>query len=66
MEFPDQQREMLHLSCNIGIRDVPDMCVQSPRDRVLGIHIRQINHAYVYMLQLLHITQEFLLCLHDM
>ena len=36
---------MLHISCNIGTRDLPDMYALSPR--ALGIHIRQITRAYV-------------------
>ena len=41
---------MLHSSCNIGTHDLPDMYALSPRacgPRALGIHIRQITHAYV-------------------
>ena len=40
---------MLHISCNIGTCDLPDMYALSPR--ALGIHIRQIT-----LLQLLRIT----------
>ena len=36
---------MLHISCDIGTRDLPDMYALSPR--ALGIHIRQITCAYV-------------------
>ena len=36
---------MLHISCNIGTRDLPDMYALSPQ--ALGIHIRQITRAYV-------------------
>ena len=55
---------MLHISCNIGTSDLPDMYALSPR--ALGIHIRQITRyalrlwAYISgkslvpMLQLLH------------
>ena len=41
---------MLHISCNIGTRDLPDMYALSPRacgPRALGIHIKQITRAYV-------------------
>ena len=41
---------MLHISCNIGTRDLPDMYALSPwacGPRALGIHIRQITRAYV-------------------
>ena len=36
---------MLHISCNIGTNDLPDMYALSPR--ALGMHIRQIIRAYV-------------------
>ena len=36
---------MVHISCNIGTCDLPDMYALSPR--ALGIHIRQITRAYV-------------------
>ena len=36
---------MLHISCNIGTRYLPDMHALSPR--ALGIHIRKITRAYV-------------------
>ena len=45
---------MLHISCNIGTHDLPDMYALSPRacgPWALGIHIRQIT---LPMLQLLH------------
>ena len=41
---------MLHISCNIGTSDLHDMYALSPRacgPRALGMHIRQITHAYV-------------------
>ena len=41
---------MLHITCNIGTRDLPDMSALSPRacgPRAFSIHIRQIPHAYV-------------------
>ena len=41
---------MLHISCNIGTRDLPDMYALNPRacdPWALGIHIRQITSAYV-------------------
>ena len=51
---------MLHISCNIGTRDLPDMYALSPRacgPWALGIHIRQITRAYVTTLTyLIHIT----------
>ena len=36
---------MLHISCNIGTDDLPDMYTLNPR--ALGIDIRQITCAYV-------------------
>ena len=36
---------MLHISCNIGMNDLPDMYALSPQ--ALDIHIRQITHTYV-------------------
>ena len=41
---------MLHISCNIGTRDLPNMYTLSPwaaGPRALGIHIRQITRTYV-------------------
>ena len=41
---------MLHISCNVGTRDLPDMYSLSPWDCgpwALGIHIRQITSAHV-------------------
>ena len=37
--------EVLHISCNMCTRDLPDMYALSPR--ALGIHIRQIPRAHV-------------------
>jgi len=37
--------EVLHISCNMCTRDLPDMYALSPW--ALGIHIRQIPHAHV-------------------
>ena len=37
--------EVLHNSCNMGIRDLHDMYALSPQ--TLGIHIRQITRAHV-------------------
>ena len=42
--------EVLHISCNMGIRDLPDMYALSPRacgPRAPGIYIRQIPRAHV-------------------
>ena len=42
--------EVLHISCNMCTRDLPDMYALSPRacgPRALGIHIRQISRAHV-------------------
>ena len=36
---------MLHIFCDIGIHDLPNMYALSPR--ALGIQIKQITHAYV-------------------
>ena len=38
---------MLHISCNIGTCDLPDMYALRPAALALGIHIRQITRAYV-------------------
>ena len=41
---------MIHNTCNMAIRDLPDMYAQSPRavgPRASGIHIRQITHGHV-------------------
>ena len=41
---------MIHITCNMGSRDLPDMYALSPWDcgpRALGIHIRQIPPAHV-------------------
>ena len=41
---------MIHNTCNMAIRDLPDMYALSPRasgPRDLGIRIRQILHAHV-------------------
>ena len=41
---------MICNSCNMGIRNLPDMYAQSPRATGLGdedIHIRQIMNAHV-------------------
>ena len=46
----DDSRYTVHNSCNMYIRDLPDMYALSPR--ASGIHIRQIPMP---MLQLLHI-----------
>jgi len=37
--------KVLHISCNMCTRDLPDTYALSPR--ALGIHIRQIPHAHV-------------------
>jgi len=42
--------EVLHISCNMCIRDLPDMYALSSRacgPQALGIHIRQILHPHV-------------------
>ena len=42
--------EVLHITCNMCTRDLPDMYALSPRacgPRALGIHIRQIPRAHV-------------------
>jgi len=42
--------EVLHISCNMCTRDLPDMYALSPRacgPQALGMHIRQIPHAHV-------------------
>ena len=42
--------ELLHITCNICTRDLPDMYALSPRacgPWALGIHIRQIPRAHV-------------------
>ena len=35
---------MLHISCNMGTCDLPEVYAQSPQ--AVGMHIRQITHAY--------------------
>ena len=37
--------EVIHITCNMGSRDLPDMYAVSPR--ASGIHIRQIPSAHV-------------------
>ena len=37
--------EVIHNTCNMGARDLPDMYALSPR--ASGIHIRQIPRAHV-------------------
>ena len=42
--------EVIHNTCNMGARDMPDMYAFSPRacgPRASGIHIRQIPRAHV-------------------
>jgi len=40
--------EVLHISCNMGTRDLPDMYALGPAALgLLGIHIRQIPRAHV-------------------
>ena len=44
---------MIHITCNMGARDLPDMYALSPQacgPRALGIHIRQIPRAHVKLL----------------
>ena len=48
---------MLHISCNIGTRDLPDMYALGPR--ALGIHIRQITRACVTTITYMHV---YLVC----
>ena len=41
---------MIHITCNMGSRNLPDMYALSPRacdPRALGMHIRQIPPAHV-------------------
>ena len=41
---------MLHISCNMGTRDLPNMYARSPRacgPQASGKHIRQITSAHV-------------------
>ena len=41
--------KVIHNTCNMAIRDLPDMYTLSPRacgPRALGIHIRQILHGH--------------------
>ena len=52
---------MLHISCNIGTLDLPDMYALSPwacGPRALGIHIS--GKSLVPMLQLLHIELAYI------
>ena len=50
-------RKVIHITCNIGARDSPDMYALSPQ--ALGIHIRQIPRAHVTTITV-HIVQVFL------
>ena len=41
---------MIHITCNMGARDLPDMYARSPRatgPRAEGIHIRRITSTHV-------------------
>ena len=49
------ETEVLHISCNMGTRDLPDMYTRSPL--ALGIHIRQITCAHVITIKCLTSTQ---------
>ena len=58
--------EVIHNTCNMGARDLPDMYALSPQacgPRASGIHIRQIPHAHITTITnniLLLITQNHL------
>ena len=47
--------EVIHITCNMGSRDLPDMYALSYR--ALGIHIRQIPPP---MLQLIHVYKIYI------
>ena len=58
---------MLHISCNIGMSDLPDMYALSPRacgPRVLGIYIRQITRAYVMTITCSKLVIKFVFICH--
>ena len=43
-------KQVVHNSCNMGTRGLPDICTLSPRacsPRALGIYIRQTTRAHV-------------------
>ena len=44
---------MIHNSCNMAIRDLPDMYTLIPR--ASGIHIRQIPHGHVTTITYEHV-----------
>ena len=44
--------EVLHITCNMCTRDLPDMYALSPR--ASGIHIRQIPRAHVTTITCIH------------
>ena len=52
--------KVIHDSCNMCIRDLPDMYALSPwayGPQALGIHIRQILHAHVTTITYSYISQ---------
>ena len=49
--------EVLHISCNMGTRDLPDMYALSPR---ASGHTYQTNPSCPCMLQLIHVTYHSL------
>ena len=55
---------MLHITCNMCTRDLPDMYALSPRacgPRASGIHIRQIPRAHVTTITCSYVTMDFVL-----
>ena len=56
--------EMLHISCNMSTRDLPDMYASSPQ--ALGIHIRQITRAHVTTIKYSTTKYKSYVQLHDL
>ena len=53
---------MLHITCNMCTRDLPDMYARSPRaagPRAEGIHIRQIPRARVTTITYIIVLQTY-------
>ena len=47
-------KQVVHNSCNMGTRGLPDIYTLSPRacgPRALGVYIRQTTHAHVTTIQ---------------
>ena len=51
--------KLLHNTCNMCIRDLPDMSALIRQASSIHIHIRQIPRGYVIYIQPLHTTLYF-------